>query len=200
MNIKILNQDKLRVDLSLSDLDRYDLDYLSISTSSPGTKRMIRDILFEAGQSVDFSTSNCKLLVEVLPGKEDGCVLYLTKLPLKISPKRRLRIPESQNQGKSYILTCECIEDAINAINCFTGFPDIALRKSSLYHLAGNYLLTFTPVRFGFDTRRLDSLLALLSEYGETGFASSIKEAVLAEHGHTIKEGRAVESFIRYFH
>jgi len=200
MNIEIISQDKLKVDLSLNDLDKYDLDYLSISTESPGTKRMLKDIQFEAGEVSGFSTKNCKLLIEVLPGKADGCVLYLTKMPARESRKRRLRVPGNYNTAAStYILTCGCVEDVIDAINCFTGYPDIPLKKSSLYNLSEKYLLTFTPVRFGLDSGRLSSLLASLSEYGRTEKSTPVKEAVLAEHGSTIKDGRAVESFIRYF-
>ena len=143
MNIKIMNSEKLRVDLTCADLDRYDLDYMSISNSSPGTKRLLKEIVSQAGQTVGFTTNDCKLLIEVLPGKSDGCVLYLTKMPVREDRKRRLRIAEPRGRGKSYILTCCCIEDTINAINCFTRYPDIPLRKSSLYNLADRYLLTF---------------------------------------------------------
>jgi adapter protein MecA 1/2 len=200
MNIEILSQDKLRVDLNCSDLDKYDLDYLSISTESPGTRRMLKDILLEAGEAAGFSTKNCKLLIEVMPGKTDGCVLYLTKMPIRESRRRRVREPESHNAGSIYILSCGNIEDAIGAINCFAHYPDIPLRKSSLYNFQGRYLLTFAPVRFGLDSDRITSLLASLSEYGETGKSSPVKEAVYAEHGCTINDGRAVESFMRYFH
>jgi adapter protein MecA 1/2 len=205
MNIKRISQDKLRVDLSCSDLDKYDLDYQSISTSSPGTRRMLKDILLEAGDLEGFTTENCRLLIEVLPGKADGCTLYLTKLPAKETPPKELQkksgsVTQQTTPGKCYILTCDCIEDAIGAINCFTNYPDIPLRKSSLYSYEDSYHLTFSPIRFGLDGDRLASLIASLSEYGRTGTATPAKEAILAEHGSAIEEGRAIECFIRYFH
>ena len=200
MNIEILNSDKLRVNLSCSDLDKYDLDYLSISTESPGTKRMLRDILLEAGEASGFSAKNCKLLIEVLPGKADGCILYLTRMPAGKEPARQTRMSRPARGSNGYILACGCIEDIIGAVNCFARYPDIPLRKSSLYNFSGKYLLTFSPLRFGLDIKRLDSLLAALSEYGETGKASPVKEAILSEHGCVINDGRAVENFIRYFH
>ena len=200
MNLEILNQNKLKVDLGYSDLDKYNLDYLSISTDSPGTKRMLNDILFEARETVGFSAKNCKLLIEVLPGKANSCILYLTKMPVRGNLNRCAHISEPYNAGSSYILTCNSIEDAIGATNCFARYPDIPLKKSSLYNFTGRYLLTFSPLRFGLDNERLDSLLASLSEYGEIGRTSPVKEAIIAEHGCTINDGRAVESFIRYFH
>lgn len=200
MNIEVLSQDKLRVDLSCFDLDKYDLDYLSISTESPGTKRMLKDILYEAGESSGFSTKNCKLLIEVVPGKAEGCILYLTKLPVTATRKKRYRQSKNNQAVNSYILTCGSIEDTINAINCFAFYPDIPLRKSSLFNMTNKYTLSFTPVRFGLDDDRLASLLAALSEYGDTDKSSPIKEAMLTEHGQTIHDGRAIEKFLRYFH
>ena len=201
MNIEQLGPDNIKVDLRPVDLDRYDLDYLSISTDSPGTKLMLKDILYEAGELTGFSTKNCKLLIDVIPGKRDGCILYLTKIPKEQNMRKKIITlePEIEKPGNSYILSCNCIDDTINAINRFAFYPDISLAKSSLYNLCGKYYLTFSPTRFGLDKARLCSLLAALSEYGETQPATPIREAMLCEHGSTIKENRAIESFMRYF-
>lgn len=197
MNIELISPDKLRVNLSTMDLNRYDLDYLSISTESAGTKRMLKDILFEAEETAGFTTRNCKLYIEVLPGKSDGCVLYLTKMPARANRRKRNM---TECKTDSYILSCGCIDDAIDAINCFAGYPDIPLSQSSLYNLDGKYMLTFSPVRLGVDDDRLWELLTLLSEYGETTQSSPLKEAILAEHASTLTSGRAVENIMRYFH
>ena len=203
MNIEQLSTDKLKVQLNSGDLDRYDLDYLSISTDSPGTKRMLRDILAQAGESTGFTTKNCKLLIEVLPAKSDGCVLYVTKLPIKSGPERKAGRSfecDPPKAANSYILSCVSIDDAISAINRFALYPDIPLIKSTLYSYEGKYHLTFSPIHFGLDGSRLVSLLADLSEYGETGNSSPVREALYAEHGSTINANHAVESFMRYFH
>lgn len=198
MNIEPLGSDKLRVSLSSADLDRYDLDYGSISSESPGTRRMLRDILSQARENSGFSARDCRLLIEVLPGKEDGCVLYLTRRPKSAVPAARTRTARREPEGR-YILTCLTIDDTIDAIHRFTRYPDIALVDSSLYDFGGKYHLTFAPVGLGLDRSRLSALLADLSEYGDASRTSPAREAVLAEHGHTIRGTRAVESFIRFF-
>lgn len=199
MDIEPIGSDKLRVSLSSADLDHYDLDYGSISSESPGTRRMLRDILSEAGETNGFSSRDCRLLIEVLPGKENGCVLYLTRRPKPAGrPARAARAPRKAN-GR-YILSCLNIDDTIEAILRFRRYPDIALVNSSLYNFGGKYHLTFTPVGLGLDRTRLSALLADLSEYGDTSQTTPAREAVLAEHGSTIRGSRAVESFIRFFH
>jgi adapter protein MecA 1/2 len=199
MNIQQLGPDRLRILLDLSDLDKYDLDYFSISKESPGTKRLLKEILAQA-QKTGFNAYRCKILIEVLPGKNSGCVLYLTKTPYSASlEKARHNRSESKRDNK-YILCCGNLEDAIEALGRFKDYPDIPIKSSSLYELDDQYHLLFSPVALGLDRERFVALLASLSEYGDTESATSVREAVLAEHGSTILQSRAVESFIRYFH
>lgn len=196
MNIEKLSPDKLRVTIGNAELDRYDLDYISISNESPGTRRMLGDILKAAQNSVGFSTKGCRLFVEVVPGRDDGCVLYVTRVapaekPRGIAPRAPVR--------EGYILFCQTLEDTIGAVRRFRGYPDVLLRRSALYEMNGSYALSFNPVRFGMDDARFSALLLELSEFGRTAAASPVGEAMMAEHGRVIAHERAVEQFMRYF-
>lgn len=195
MNIQQLSSDKLRVLLDSSDLEKYDLDYFSISKESFGTKRLLKEILAQA-QKKGFSALRCKILIEVLPGKNNGCILYLTKTPYTAQSKKR----RSDHSGTGYILSCPGLEDAIVALGHFKDYPDIPIKNSSLYYFDDMYQLIFSPVNLGLDNERLVSLLAALSEYGDTEKSNPIRVAMLAEHGEPILKSHAVESFIRYFH
>lgn len=203
MNIEFLSPEKLKVVLNTGDLNKYDLDYMSISSQSRQTKLMVKDILKEAMSCSGFSTKNCKLLIEVLPGKNNGCVLYLTRLPLNSQNAQQERTDYMGKGYKAerneYILSCGCLDDTIGAINCFAAFPDIPLAQSSLYDYAGRYCLIFTPITFGTDSGRLGSLLTTLSEFGQAEKLSPIGEAVLEEHGTPISNSRAVENMLRFF-
>ena len=203
MNIELLSPEKLKVVLNTVDLNKYDLDYMSISSQSRQTKSMVRDILTEALNSSGFSTKNCKLLIEVVPGKNDGCILYLTKLPLASregkEEKTNCRKAVFRTQQESYILSCGCLDDTIEAVNCFASFPDVPLANSALYDLSGNYFLVFRPILSGTDGKRLGSLLNSLSEYGRTDRLTPLTEAFLTEHGNAISNTRAVEKMLRSF-
>jgi adapter protein MecA 1/2 len=200
MNIQQIGPDRLRIQLDLKDLDKYDLDYYSISKESQGTKRLLKEILSEAQKS-GFSTYRCKILIEVLPGKNNGCILYITKSHFaKSSQHSQIIQNQSVTQCGGYILTCGCLEDAIEAIEHFACYPDLPIKRSSLYNFEGKYHLVFVPVSLGLDRNRLVSLLAALSEYGDTENSTPVSEAMLAEHGDIIIKSHAVESFIRYFH
>jgi adapter protein MecA 1/2 len=206
MNIEQLTSDKLRVMLSLDDLRKYNLDYMSISSESAATKLLVTDILIDAKNMAGFTTKSSGLLIEVLPGKNKGCILLLTKIPLSMQIKRKTKTSEDSlslssllKEQNNYILSCNCLDDTIDAINCFASYPDIPLSKSALYDLDGKYHLIFSPIYFGTDKKRLFSLLSLLSEYGKTNKTDPIREAVLIEHGNPISCNRAVENMLRFF-
>lgn len=201
MNIEKLSPDKLRVTLESTELDRYDLDYISISNESPGTKRMLKDILLAAFSSVGFSTKGSRLLIEVLPGKDEGCVLYLTKVETQ-EEKSVVHMPalrQTQAASDGLQLSCQVLEDVIGAVSRFSEYPDVPLRRSALYRRDGAYYLVFSPVRFGLSHARMNALVAELSEYGKIEASTPLQEAVLAEHGNIIQKDHAVEQFIRYF-
>jgi adapter protein MecA 1/2 len=206
MNIEQLNSEKLRIVLSDDDLKKYNLDYMSISTESAATRLLVTDILIDAKNMAGFTTKNSKLLIEVLPGKNNGCVLYLTKMPLTVQQKFRTKANQQslnlsallQDQN-DYIFSSNNLEDTIDAINCFAGYPDVPLSKSALYDFHGQYHLIFSPVYVGTDKQRLCSLLGLLSEYGQTQKTNPLHEALIAEHGNAIADSRAVENIMRFF-
>lgn len=195
MNIQQLSPDKLRILLDSSDLEKYDLDYFSISKESFGTKRLLKEILAKA-QKNGFSTIRCKILIEVLPGKNNGCILYLTKTPYVA----KAHTHKPLNSGSGYILSCFELDDAIEALGHFKNYPDIPIKNSSLYFYDNMYELVFSPVNLGLDSERLVSLLAALSEYGDTQNLDPVRVAMFAEHGTPILKRRAVENFIHYFH
>ena len=212
MNIQQIGPDRLRILLDTKDLDKYDLDYFSISKESPGTKRLLKEILSQAKKS-GFDAYRCKILIEVLPGKGSNCILYLTKSPfdkssaLDMASTEKSSFSQHSNKRQSiltqysgYILSCSCLEDVISAIGHFADYTDLPIKRSSLYNFDDKYCLVFSPVSLGLDRDRLVSLLAALSEYGEAESCTPIREAMLAEHGNVILKVRAVESFIRYFH
>lgn len=215
MNIQQIGPDRLRILLDTRDLDKYDLDYFSISKESPGTKRLLKEILFQAKKS-GFDAYRCKILIEVMPGKSSGCILYLTKSPFEKQAsalKRSEKLPTAQSSLQmpaskqklltpysGYILSCGCLEDIIDAIGHFADYADLPIRRSALYSLKEQYFLVFNPVTLALDRDRLVSLIAALSEYGDTESCTPVREAMLAEHGTVILKNRAVESFIRYFH
>lgn len=200
MNIQQLGPDRLRIQLDPKDLDQYDLDYYSINKDSQGTKRLVNAILSQARKN-GFNTYHSKLVIEVLPGKNSGCILYITKSPFEKASNHSI---ESENNNMSqysgYILSCDSLEDAIEAIEHFANYPDLPIQRSALYNYDGKYHLIFVPVLLGLNRNRLVSLLAALSEYGNAKSCTTVHEAMLAEHGNPIVKSRAVENFIRYFH
>lgn len=204
MNIEQLNPEKLKIVLSCDDLKKYKLDYLSISTESVATKLLVTDILIDAKNMAGFTAKNSKLLIEVLPGKNKGCILLLTKMPLSVQHKSKineqaLNLSALLQEQNVYILSCNCLDDTIDAISCFSNYPDIPLSKSALYDFNGQYHLIFSPIYYGTDKQRLCSLLSILSEYGKTQKTDPIHEAVLTEHGNPISGNRAVENILRFF-
>ncbi len=125
MNIQQIGPDRLRVALDPSDLDKYDLDYFSISKESPGTKRLLKEILAQA-QKTGFSAYRCKILIEVLPGKNSGCILYLTKTPYSILQEKPAAIKQNHD----------------TSANTFCAVPAL---KTQLKRLSGSKIIPTFP-------------------------------------------------------
>jgi adapter protein MecA 1/2 len=198
MNIQQLGPDRLRVLLNPDDLDKYNLDYYTINKDNPETKILLNEILSQARKK-GFYTFHSKILIEVVPLKNSGCVLYITKYPSG-RPARTAQTGNNPSQYAGYILSCDNIDDTIEAIKHFADYPDIPMKRSSLYSYNHQYQLIFFPVLLGLDNNRLVSLLTALSEYGKTENCTQVREAILTEHGETILKLRAIENFILYFH
>lgn len=76
----LINDDRLKITLSKSDLEEFNLTADALDYSNVETKRMFWDILGRAKQSTGFSCDGERVLVRLYASRDGGCEMFISKL------------------------------------------------------------------------------------------------------------------------
>ena len=163
MQIKKINNNKLKVILSSNDLNKKNIDIDSFLSNSIESQDLFFEILDLAEEKYDFNIENNKAIVETVSLDNNLFVLTITKF------KNDLTTTYS-NLSKLYYF--ENIDDFFNIYNYLTNY------NYTLYKFLNNYFLII---------HNIDNFLnSLLSEYSISLEKSEHIESILLEHGKII--------------
>lgn len=96
MKFEKVNENKLRITLSMHDLEEKDIDFHDFMSNSIETQELFLDMLEEAEEKIGFQTRNCKIRIEALAMTEDDFVLTITKM----MPDKNAKIPRKRPKVK----------------------------------------------------------------------------------------------------
>jgi len=80
MKIERINENKIRVTLSISDLKERNIDFKSLSHNSPQAQELFWDMMHQAEIEYGFSSSNAQLFIEASPDSVDNLVITVTRV------------------------------------------------------------------------------------------------------------------------
>ena len=80
MEFILINENKIKVMLSETDMEEFEIDADELDYSNTDTKRMFWDILSKAKHSTGFDTDGQKVLVQFYPSRHGGCEMFVTKI------------------------------------------------------------------------------------------------------------------------
>lgn len=165
MKIKKINNDKLKVILSSSDLDEKNIDIDSFLANPIDSQNLFFEILDLAEEKYDFNIENNKAIVEAI-SLDDNNIFIIT-------------ITKLYNSSSTYInsLMAYCFEN-INDLLCF--FSNISkehlnLAKSSIYKFENKYYFLLNKknkflekflLEFAYPLNNFSLLEDILVEYG----------------------------------
>ena len=86
MELRIIEDDILRVKLTRLDMLKYDIDGESLDYKNTKTRKAVWDILDEAYEKTGFDAAKGRIYIEAYPDKSGGCKIYITKLHDSIPP------------------------------------------------------------------------------------------------------------------
>jgi len=201
MELRLLNENKLKIILTNEDLALLDITYEEMDYEDDiGTRRVLWEILEQAKRQTGFDAGKEKLYVQVHPDKSGGCFMYVTKESgeTKTYPKSDPYIYEKKYRGKLYtgvkkkrVLymfdNCETLFELCCQLNR-TGYNG----KSDIYADDAKYYLYIEEK----DGR--DISLGLMSEYGVL-INNPYFGFYLDEHTKKILSGDAVKKFAEIF-
>lgn len=91
MELIKISASKLKIMLSVPDMQKYDLEADSIDCADERTREAFRHIFDDAGAQVDFRTEGERLFIQLYTSRGGGCEIFVTKL----GPKSDARLSDT---------------------------------------------------------------------------------------------------------
>ena len=210
MKFEKLNENKIKITLSMRDLEEKDINFHDFMANSLESQEIFMDMLEEAEEKIGFKTNNCKVKVEALAMSEDDFVLTITKFPSE-SIRKRLYVStrkapivkrKSNNVRYSHIVYrftsfddyCNYIEFLFksNFFDCYKIAKEICLYSynSSYYLVLGNLNTKYA---------KFSTFFNVISEFGSYIINPDLFARKLKESGTIfIKNNAFKNSFIHF--
>lgn len=190
MKFEKITDDKIKIFLSLADLQKENIDYHSFMSNSPSTQNLFLSILEEANLKLGFNTENCKVVIETLSISNEIFVFTITKVNTT-SCKRKIIAVKRKYPSKS---TDICIYE-FSCINDFIDFsrnlPFIKNLEASLYSFNDKFYLIANISTF--EIRFLNYFYNYISEFAN--FVNISNHSKIFEYGSCLIFNNALSCF-----
>ncbi len=206
MRIEKVNENVLRVTITLNDLEERNIDLGSLNYNSPAAQELFWDMMEKAEEEYGFASNDSQLIFEASPENEDGFVVTITKVDSdgefeSIQKYIKSKYKNSDlRQKKKKSKVCSALK-----IYCFESLDDLcrlakqitAVYKdeSTLFKCKNSYYLLLT----GSSSSASQSLDNIMCEFSTQVSNASFFEGYLNEYGEKIIEDKAIETLISYF-
>jgi hypothetical protein len=80
LTIEMSSSDTLKVILDRNDMRRLNITFEELDYENQATRSILKELLTDAGRLAGFSSKCTRMLIEVFPAPDGGCLLYFTKL------------------------------------------------------------------------------------------------------------------------
>ena len=181
MELIVINENKLKITLTESDMKQYSLDSNTIDYDNTETRKAFWNILDEVKHQTGFDAASQKVFIQLYPSKEGGCEMYVTKIcPARKSPEldssselHRLQPLHKRRAAYSF----RSIEDLISVCRRLyeIGFSD----KSSAWRAFTDYFLIIEEPEENAYLPLTES--SFIFEYGKS---ENLKNTLLFLHEH----------------
>ena len=85
----LISPGKLKLMLTKSDLDRYDLDCETMDSEDTLTRQAFRELLADVKRVSGFDAADDKVFIQLYPSRDGGAEIYITRLTPKQDEKSR---------------------------------------------------------------------------------------------------------------
>lgn len=208
MKIERINDNKIKVFLTLDDLHERNIDLTALTYNSPQTQKLFVDMMNIAQYEHDFFVNDSQILIEAVPVPPEGFEIFVTKVnedsefeSIHKFIKNKLKKDELTSSRKikrstnnSYIYQFNSFDDLCNGIRHLN--YDYST-NSSVYKYNGSYFLVFLK----WNTRDYTSKIieTNLNEFGEKVGDVIFFEGLLEEYGERMINENAIEVIKEYF-
>lgn len=188
MDFLIINENKLKIMLSSSEVKRYGIESEKTDYQNPEIRKAFWKILDKASEECGFKVRGDKLLIQYYPSK-CGAEIFVTRLgKISLGIERNIAASDSITMlsSKNMIYRFESLE--ILARLCREMTRNSAKTNADLYHSEDGCYYLFFEERS--DTSLL-SPFSIISEFGDE--VPQNMESYIKEHSEPISIGNAFE-------
>lgn len=208
MKMEKINDNKIKVTISLSDLEERNIDMSALNSSSLAAQELFWDMMEQAEMELGFDTSDSQLCIEAYPDMEEGFTVTITKLDedgdfesihkyIKSKYiKKELRAKKKSKKVCSNVL-----------MYAFTTFEDLCMLAkklrpsytgdSTVYKCKDTYYMVLS--RAGSCDGNGRAFEMSLSEYGTKLTNITFYEGYLNEYGQKLMQNNALEIISNFF-
>lgn len=80
MELLLISENKIKISLTKEDLDGYSITSEDIDYDNTETRRVFWTLLDEAKRVTGFDAAKSRIFIQIYPGKDGGCELYVSKI------------------------------------------------------------------------------------------------------------------------
>ena len=208
MRIEKINDNKIKVTISLNDLKERNLDLNTLNYNSPAAQELFWEMMEQAEVELGFNATDSQLCIEAIPDSDEGFIITISKIDedgdfesiqkyIKNKFKNTdLKVKKKTRKVCSTILIYSFVEFD-DLCNLSKRLESLYSGDSCLYKFKDTYYLALT--RNSFKLQNIKFFESLMGEYGRKITNTSFYEGYLNEYGDRIIPENAIEIINNYF-
>ena len=197
MEFILINDSKLKVMMTKSDLSDYDITAEKLDYSNTETKRILWDIIGRVKKSSGFCCDGYRVLVQLYASRDGGCEIFISKLGA--SPYKDIQDTVSLTYKPISKNVSDEFRDGIFGFDSLEWLLCVCRRLSDIGYSGESTAYISDDRRFYLMLSELDDSgyfpvdeYSFISEYGSSE-NTEVTLRYLSEHGKAIRVGDAVD-------
>lgn len=195
MRLERLTYDKIKIFLTYDDLNERGITKEELWQDVPKVHRLFREMIMEADDELGFKVDG-PIAVEVFSLPAQGMVVIVTKGSNENDfeddySDDYIEMQVTLDESDEVFYEFASLEDVIGLSKMLI---NVGIYGGTLYSFLNHFYLKFDEEEFA--EYELDSLIALLAEYGNPSTITSFR---VIEYGKTLMDSTAIEQLNKYF-
>lgn len=208
MKIEKINENMIKVTISMDDLEERNIDLNALNYNSPAAQELFWDLMEQAEEQFGFNLSDSQLIIEPIPDSNEGFIITITKVDedgdfesIQKYIKSKLKKSDLKIKKKGRKVCSSII------VYSFEGIDDVCLLAkrldglyagdSTLYKCKETYYIVMSRNSLQLPNSKVFEVC--LNEFGRKISNINFYEGYLNEYGEKIIEGNALEVLRQYF-
>lgn len=193
MKFEKITDTKIKIILSLQEIELNNLSVEKVLSNSADSQKLLENMITQAEHEIGFKPEDSQLLVEATIPSGDECIFTITKL----SCKKNI----CENNNNSFTFKFDSFDNFVNSCMFLNNFPYLCLKEISknfaliLYN--STYYLKF--IDSGNSSIVIEFLKTFFTEFGKDVTNSAGIDGILNEYGKVLFSKNAIIKCINSF-